>query len=264
MKNRSDLGRLFFAIAMIGSGLQQLIRQDFVRLVPPLPAWIKWPFLWADVSGVVLILAGLAIALNRIRRPAALVVGVLFVGVFILHLPGVAANPGAGFMWTNPCKALALFGGASLLALSSTPPQADGFEVNYKVAGRARVLSTVCFAGFFVVCGVQHFVYADFVIQMIPGWLPLPRIWTYFTGVALIAGGVGVMLRPVAVVAATLSGLMVFLWVVLLHIPRVLASWPDAGETAGVFEALALSGTAFMLAGSQVGRRGAVNPGAQK
>ncbi len=36
-------------------------------------------------------------------------------------------------------------------------------------------------------------------------------------------------------------------WVVLLHIPRALTDLDDIGETSGVFEALALSGAAFIL-----------------
>jgi hypothetical protein len=40
---------------------------------------------------------------------------------------------------------------------------------------------------------------------------------------------------------------MILLWVVLLHIPRALALH-NAGETAGIFEALAMSGIAFILA----------------
>ena len=35
--------------------------------------------------------------------------------------------------------------------------------------------------------------------------------------------------------AALMSGIMMFLWVVLLHIPRALADLGDVGETAGVF-----------------------------
>ena len=57
------------------------------------------------------------------------------------------------------------------------------------------------------------------------------------------------MLVPkTARLAALMSGIMMFLWVVLLHIPRALADPGDVGETSGVFEALALSGAAFILA----------------
>ncbi len=41
---------------------------------------------------------------------------------------------------------------------------------------------------------------------------------------------------------------MILLWVVLLHVPRALADLHDASETSGVFEALAMSGIAFILA----------------
>jgi hypothetical protein len=45
---------------------------------------------------------------------------------------------------------------------------------------------------------------------------------------------------------------MIFLWVVLLHIPRaVAATGPQSrNEWTAVFEALAMSGVAFALAGS--------------
>ncbi len=41
---------------------------------------------------------------------------------------------------------------------------------------------------------------------------------------------------------------MIFLWVILPHIPRAMADFHNANETTAVFEALAFSGIAFMLA----------------
>lgn len=113
---------------------------------------------------------------------------------------------------------------------------------------------------FLVVCGVQHFVYVDFVVTLVPAWLPGLRFWAYFTGVALVAGGLGVNFPPTVRLAAALSGLMIFLWVLLLHIPRAAAGWPEAFETAGIFEALALSGTGFLLAGVRSSRTAPVAP----
>ena len=74
-----------------------------------------------------------------------------------------------------------------------------------------------------------------------------------FTGLALIAGGTGLLVPPTARLAATLSGVMIFLWVLMLHIPRALSGPNNANETAGVFEALAMSGIALMVAGSPAG-----------
>ena len=254
MNKLSRVGRGFFAVALLASGLQQLLRQDFVRLVPKSPQWIAGPSLWAGVSGLVLIVVGLAIVMERKRSPAARVLGVLFGVVFLLYLPGIFAAPGVGFMWTNPCKTLALLGGAILVAV--TPD----LHAEIKSAGqtgqavkRARLLCAVLFGGFLVVCGVQHFVYADFVAQMVPAWLPGHRFWTYFTGIALISGGVGVNFKPASRLAALGSGAMIFLWIIFLHLPRALANRTDAGETSAIFEALALCGIAFLLAGFPTG-----------
>jgi hypothetical protein len=54
----------------------------------------------------------------------------------------------------------------------------------------------------------------------------------------------------VARLASLLVGVMIFLWVLMLHIPRAIADpYTNVGnEWASVFEALAFSGIAFMLA----------------
>lgn len=246
MKNFFVLGRLLFALAVIASGLLQILRQDFIRLVPKATAaWLPLPRVWAVVTGAALVAIGVAIAADRARRPAALGLAALLIGVFLMYVPEVVANPGAGFVWTNPCKTLALLGAA--LVLVELPADSSGFS---RGAGAKQLglLCAVCFGIFLVVCGVQHFVYAGFVTEMVPAWLPGRSFWTYFTAVALMAGGVGINVRPTARIAALWAGLMIFLWVVLLHVPRAVARWPDAGEMAGIFEALALSGTAFLLA----------------
>ena len=50
---------------------------------------------------------------------------------------------------------------------------------------------------------------------------------------------------------------MIFLWVVMLHIPRAVTATPAtrANETTAVFEALAFSGLAFLLAGNTTSPR---------
>src|ERR1043165_4771583 len=102
----SNLGKLFFAIALVASGIQQLVTASFVRLVPPLPAWIPAHSLWAYLVGIVLIGAGVAISTGYMARGAAAVLGILLLlSILFLHLPLAATNPLAGFMWTNPAKA---------------------------------------------------------------------------------------------------------------------------------------------------------------
>jgi uncharacterized membrane protein len=247
MISRSTLGRLFFAISMMAFGIQQLVTAEFVRLVPPLPAWIPSHSLWAYLAGILLILAGVAIGTEYKARWAAAVLGAMLVlSILFLHLPKAATNPLAGFMWTNPAKALAMLGGVILLAGSLR--ERDRSSALARLSRSLRPLGPLFLGGFLILGGIQHFVYSDFVMKLVPSWIPGPRFWVYFTGLALIAGGVGLLLPKTQRLAATMVGIMILLWVVLLHIPRAMANLHEAGEMAGVFEALALSGAAFILA----------------
>jgi len=48
--------------------------------------------------------------------------------------------------------------------------------------------------------------------------------------------------------AATLSAIMVFIWVIILHIPRALADLHNPNETTATFEALTMCGMAILIA----------------
>jgi uncharacterized membrane protein len=253
-----SLGRAFFGSATLGSGLLQLVVGHFVRLVPKLPAWVPAPQAWAYLTGVVLVAIGLAVLSGRMARPGASLLGVLILlDVALLYAPTLVWNPQierpylVGFMWTNPLKALALVGGAAILTARLPGPEGP-FAALVRILARLEPLGAWLLALFLVVCGVQHFVYADFVTTLVPTWIPAPRFWTYFTGVALTAGGAGIVVPKTARLAASLSALMVFLWVVLLHIPRAFAEANHAFETAGVFEAMAVSGVALLVAATRV------------
>jgi uncharacterized membrane protein YphA (DoxX/SURF4 family) len=236
-----SLGRVFMGLAVLASGILQLATGELVRLVPRVFGWPAPHPLWAYLSGVVLVALGAAILSGRLAVPAAAVLGVLLVVlVFFVYLPRMTADPRIdrpllrGFMYTNPLKSLALAGGAALLFDRRHP--------------RARTAGAVLMAAFLVVCGLQHFAYRGFVVGMVPAWMPGRMFWTCFTGAALIAGGVGVLVPRTARLAAGATAVMIFLWVLMLHIPRAVSGPARTNETAGTFEALALSGVALLIA----------------
>lgn len=248
------VGRLFFAIACIAFGIQQFIFGDFVPgRAPAWPVSVPGRLIWAYLSGAILIAVGAATLSGKKARWAAILAGtMIFIWALLRHIPVVAAAPAFGGEWTNVGKALALFGGA--LAVAGSFPEQKGNRasllsrfVNSKTG--FTYLGRFCLGLFMILAGIQHFLFVEFVATLVPAWIPGAVFWTYFAGVALIAGGAGLLLPPTARLAAALSGLMVFLWVVMLHIPRALAA-PDAqrrNEWTAVFEALAISGIAFVL-----------------
>jgi uncharacterized membrane protein YphA (DoxX/SURF4 family) len=250
-----SVGRWFFGIAVAGSGALQLVAGDFVRLAAQegAPAGQSaWPYL----IGVVLFATGCMIAAGRLARPAgAVVAGMLLVALVAVQIPRLLDNPWAAFMWIKPLKSVALAGGAGLLA-AALPIKGRGAPRATTVERIERV-SVLCLAVFLFVCGLQHFVYADFVAALVPSWIPGQRFWALFAGVALMAAGVGLLASRTARLAAFLSAVMIVSWVLLLHIPRAVAGPDRPGETAGVFEALAISGIALLIAArrDRAGRR---------
>jgi uncharacterized membrane protein len=239
-------GRICLGAAVAATGLMQVVNGEMARIIPALPAWVPLPAVGATLVGLILLFIGGAIlARYRVREAVLGLAGLLAASFVFQRIPELVANPGQGFVWTNPAKVLALMGGVLTLGALAEARPLTGLA---KFAGAAPLLLAV----FLVICGVQHFFYAGFVDSLVPSWIPpAPRFWTYFSGAALVAGGLGLLLPSTRRLAALLSGLMIFLWLLLLHIPRSL-ELKNASELAGCFEALALAGTAWLMAANAV------------
>ena len=244
------LGRAFYAIGLIGIGLMHFFFINFPWVViPQFPAWIPLRLLWVVIVGTALTAAGVCILFNLKGRKVAAWTGVAMLTlVVIAHLPNQLTSQYVAVLgaWTNPFKELALAGGAWIAAMSFAE---TGGELPAWLV-KALPLGRYFFAVMLVLFGVDHFLYPKFVAALVPGWVGGQMFWTYFAGTALIAGGVGITVKRVARLAALLVGVMIFLWVVMLHIPRAIADpYTNVGnELASVYEALAFSGIAFMLA----------------
>jgi hypothetical protein len=140
---------------------------------------------------------------------------------------------------------------ARLLVLAGTlpvePPHFQGWD---DVINNALKLGRFFFGIPLVVFGIQHFMYGRFVATLVPSWIPGRLFWAYFVGVAFVAAAVSIATKKQAHWAATLLGIMFFLWVLLLHFPRVAAAPHNGDEWTSAFVALAMSGGAWMVAGT--------------
>ena len=81
------------------------------------------------------------------------------------------------------------------------------------------MLGRVFFALPFLIFGINHLLMADAMASMVPGFLPYATLWVYFTGVALVAGALGIFVKRYAKWAC--YGLALFLVVVMLSIHLV-------------------------------------------
>jgi len=246
MKLSTRFYRIFYAISLIAFGVQQFIFHDII-IGRPLawPTWLAGQTIAAYSTGLLLIVTGIGVVLNK-KIPY----GLLGVAIFVLLWAGlrniyfVIAHLNIGAMLTNSGKALTIGSGALLVAWTQIEKASET-----KLDTRISKLSILCqyFTGYFLfVCGVQHFLFVDFVKFLVPAWIPGAAFWTYFAGVALAAAGLGLLTGIKASLAAALAGWMIFAWLLLLHLPRAIAT-PNQNEWTAVFEALAVSGILLML-----------------
>jgi uncharacterized membrane protein len=90
--------------------------------------------------------------------------------------------------------------------------------------------------------------FADFVARLIPSFVPWPVFWTTFVAAPLALGGLGLVIRRTRRQAALWTSLMIFLWFLLVHVPRMLADPTGPVGWSEMAEALAFSAFAFVLA----------------
>lgn len=194
----------------------------------------------AYLSGVLLILGAIAIiAKQKSTWILIIVAGMLLVWAGVRNAIHVIMELDTGAALTSMGKAFTFGFGALLVAQSLTSSQ-----------HRILRLAFLCryFTGLFLLfSGVQHFLYADFVKFLIPGWIPGAIFWTYFSAIALVAAGIGLITGVKGKLTANLAGWMILTWFFLLHIPRAIEN-NNQNEWTAVFEALAVSGVLFLLA----------------
>jgi uncharacterized membrane protein YphA (DoxX/SURF4 family) len=245
MKNLPTVGRILLAVAILAFGIQHVI---YVSRGSGLgPPWTPEYKAVAFLIGVIFIFAGAALAIGRQVRAAAIALSAVTllraVGCYAPRLVANIRDPGP---WMSAFELLAISGIALILAaewMEKGPEQAAGRRGVLLLSGR------VLFSVSLIVFGIQHLMYGPFIAGLIPAWLPGHLFWAYFVGVAFLASALAIVTGRLASLAATLLGVMFFLWVLILHAPRVAAALHSQNEWTSLVVALAMSGGAFVMAG---------------
>jgi len=226
-------GQIIFAVGILALGILQFFSRDFIVGRPPTALWaanLPGKVMWAYISGGLLIISALAIITGKKEAPAASFICLLiFIFSFLCrHLPNMfTAKSAEDLLWhVNAYKTLALCGGAVVVAISFSEQEDRQFSKGVS-NGFLLVAGCIFLAFFFIDAGLAHFKFHDFIINsFIPAYIPAHGFWTYFCGIALIAGGIGILIRKTRKWAAALTGLMILLCFFLLHITRAFVALP--------------------------------------
>ena len=101
------------------------------------------------------------------------------------------------------------------------------------------------------VFGTQHFTATASVVRMVPSWIPGHLFWVYFVGTALISAALSIVVNKQADLAGALSGVMLLLFELLLHIPRIVGAPSNRFALAVALRDLAFSAGALCFAATQ-------------
>jgi hypothetical protein len=259
MGNLSAIGRIFYGMAVAETGLQTMYYQNTPYwLLPPKHSAIPGFILIADVFGLLLVLAGGCIVFEKKPRAVSLLLGGALLLIFCFYFIPYQLMASSNYMhfgdWENAAKELA-FGSGAFVVAGCFSEKKENLLVRFlsKLIPFGAILFSITIISF----GCDHYLYAKEAADYVPSWVPYPVFWMYVTGTALLGSGLVIIMKIKPRLAATLLGTMIFTWVIILHIPRIVVS-PVAylgSEITSAFIALAYSGIAFVIAGAKTNGR---------
>jgi len=245
------IGRYIFSFAIVAFGVETWViarqvghslgpQYDVLNVLPWLPAnpWVAYLF------GAIWVACGVGLLFERTIRISALVLGtLLFLCTVILDVPKNAVDIGSVSLRTIVFEPLSI----ACLAWLIPPP---GAMPAWLVRGSRYLLGASL-----IIFGVDHFIVLAFIATLIPAWIPWRLFWSGFFGVAFIAAGLSIGLNRLSRAGAIGVGLMFGIWVVTLHLPRVLGLYAIPGaptnpdEWSSLLIAVALWGGPWAIAG---------------
>lgn len=228
-----------YAFGAILLGIVTLYFGDFAMQWQQVPKGIAMKGPLVILSGALLIAGGVGVSLRRWERWGALLLTVDYgFWVIVFHLP--ATLPGAAHIgsWNGPAEITFMtMGGLALLSSHAA-------QLRRTLSLVARILAGVSA----IVFGLAHFNYIEFTASFVPAWIPPSQtFWAWATGAGHLAAGLALVSGIQARLAATLLAGMMGSFVVLLHLPRVIAAPDQHVEWIMLAVSSSLTGAAWLV-----------------
>jgi uncharacterized membrane protein YphA (DoxX/SURF4 family) len=241
--------RYLFAAGLFVFGTLNLAFGAFNMQWQPI-AGIPFQSELARVTGAAFVLIALGLLVSRVAAWAAVLCAAALASLYwlpqVVALSHVAPSVG-GYLPISEDTAMTC--GALVMAATTV----KGTRLERALPPVVATLARIGFGLSCVLFGVSHFVYADFTAQMIPGFVPFHLPFAYITGCGHLLAGLAIMSGVMARLAATLEAIMMSLFVVLVHIPMLIAGpKPEAMQIDWTMLAAAttLSASAWAVARS--------------
>jgi uncharacterized membrane protein YphA (DoxX/SURF4 family) len=242
---------------IVGLAIQQIFYVTFRPVIlPPWPSSLPGYAIGVYLFSAYLIVTGIAIIIDKKARTASLILGGILLVLFLFcQIPyEIIADPNNKNLgtWTSALKELALSGGAFIVAGSFSIRRENGPQESSITSLLEKIIpfGSIFFSIMLICFGTDHFLFTKWIATLVPNWIPFHIFWACFAGVALIGSGIAIIFKIKLKLTAILLAIMIFLWFILLHIPRGIAD-PyslQGNEISSVLESFGFSGIAYLMA----------------
>jgi uncharacterized membrane protein len=234
-----------YGVAAVVLGLVGLVWGDFAVLWQPDPNGVPERTALGYAVAIAVLVAGLAIQWQRTARSGVLALTVLYsLGVVLLDVPRVIANPSVFVTWYGVAEQLALAAGGLIAYAYCARLEPATVERLSKIGG---FIFGICL----VVFGLTHLVYLANTAELVPAWLPLGQtFWAYATAAGHFAAGIALLFRIYARTAAMLLTAMFIVFGILVHAPTIVIDPHTHFNWAENAINFALIGSAWVTAAS--------------
>lgn len=225
-------GSALVAIAFIGTGLQHFIYLQFVKTL--VPTYLPLPILWAGLTGMAMIAAGVSFLMRKRVHLAAMLLSLMMVGfIVMIHVPKLSAGPRDINNWVRALQDLAILATALML----TKP-------------KSFIKTGVLFYAVSIIAlGLVHFMQPDIVTAKIPSYFPAKQVFDVAIGLLMIALALCMVTNRYAQKAALALGGLLLLFALLYSAPLLVNNLKNGAEWTTFLLSLAVAGGGFVAAG---------------
>jgi hypothetical protein len=255
MQTLYNTGKYFFAVSIFAFGVIQLVTQNFMTGLLPFPDALPARHFWVGFISILFIILSGLVMINKKPQTASFFISLMLLLLLIYPISFLLIehiyDPTA---WTRFGEMLGICSGGFILAGT-----VNDYEITRPVTGskirQEAVVARYTFALSALVFGILHARYLDFIVTLIPSWLPLATLWAYMVCVAFFGAAISLFLKIKIKPISFLYGFMFLMWVLILHAPRVIKALNVEAEWSSLFVALAMSGICFMIAAKAYRRK---------
>ena len=181
-------------MTLVGLGILGVIQRSFTPTWAGVPKSVPGRGVLVYLSALISLGTGMGLLWQRSAATAARVLlGALLLWLLLLRVPLVFRAPGATGAWWTLGDTAAMAAAAWVLYVWLAGDR-DRQRVRFATGESGLRIARGIYGLALIPFGVAHFTYLERTVSMVPGWLPWHLAWAYFTGGALVAAGVAVLI----------------------------------------------------------------------